>query len=144
MTRIKLVNAILSPLKGDSTRWRQLTKLTMQDSMNFPKEQNYSLGLKVTCRVRLAYLKWSNHQFFTVFLNKFLKHIFNIVLKLNNHTWKKYKIIFLWKKNEAQVSGFAVVKKAPSPWKKIFTKKEKFFQFIWAYIIFKTVCGHFF
>ena len=26
---------------------------------------------------------------FSVFLNKFLKHVFNIVLKLDNHTWKK-------------------------------------------------------
>ena len=27
-------------------------------------------------------------------------------------------------KNEAQISGFAVVKKGPSPWKKIFSKKK--------------------
>ena len=25
----------------------------------------------------------------SVFLNKFLKHIFNVILKLDNHTWKK-------------------------------------------------------
>ena len=27
-------------------------------------------------------------------------------------------------KNDAQISGFAVVKKAPSPWKKFFEKKN--------------------
>ena len=37
----------------------------------------------------VAHLKEQNHQFFTVSLNKFLKHVFNIVLKLNNHAWKK-------------------------------------------------------
>ena len=42
--------------------------------------------IKVACRVRVAYLKEENHQFFTVFLNKFLKHVFNTILKLNNHT----------------------------------------------------------
>ena len=41
--------------------------------------------LKVACRVRLAYLKEENHLFFTVFLNKFLKYVFKIILKLNNH-----------------------------------------------------------
>ena len=40
--------------------------------------------LKVACRVRVAYLKEYNQQFFTVVLNKYLKHVFNIVLKLNN------------------------------------------------------------
>ena len=28
---------------------------------------------------------------------------------------KKYKTNYLWKKNEAQISGFAVTKKAPGP-----------------------------
>ena len=32
------------------------------------------------------------------------------------------KLIFCGK-NEAQISGFAVVRKAPSPWKKNFSKK---------------------
>ena len=36
--------------------------------------------LKVACRVRVAYLKEENHHFSTVFLNKFLKHVFNLVL----------------------------------------------------------------
>ena len=36
--------------------------------------------IKVACRVRVAY------QFFTVFLNKFLKHVCNTILKSNNHT----------------------------------------------------------
>ena len=53
----------------------------------------------------------------TVFLNKFSKNVFNIILKLNNHTWKKLKkIFFFWGGrggNERQISGFvgfAVVK----------------------------------
>ena len=46
-------------------------------------------------------------------------------------------------KNEAQISGFAVVKKAPSPCKNFFSKK-KFFQLICADTIFKMVCGKFF
>ena len=45
--------------------------------------------IKVTCRVRVAYLKEQSHQFFTVFLNKILKLVFNTILKSNNHTWKK-------------------------------------------------------
>ena len=36
--------------------------------------------------VGVAYLKEKNHQFSTVFLNKFLKHVFNIIFKLNNIT----------------------------------------------------------
>ena len=54
---------------------------------------------------------------------KGLKYVFNIVLKLNNHTWKKVWNYFLGRKNDAQISGFVVGKKAPSPWKKIFSKK---------------------
>ena len=40
--------------------------------------------IKVACRVRVAYLKEKNHHF-SVFLNKLLKHVFNIILKLNDH-----------------------------------------------------------
>ena len=47
-------------------------------------------------------------------------------------------------KNEAQISGFAVVKKGPSPWKKIFSKNKKFFQLICTDKTYKTVCGNFF
>ena len=54
---------------------------------------------------------------------KGLKYVFNIVLKLNNHTWKKVWNYFWGRKNDGQISGFVVVKKAPSPWKKIFSKK---------------------
>ena len=79
---------------------------------------------KVACRVRVAYLKEQNYQFFTVFLNKFLKHVFNTILKSNNHTWKKIKNKFYVEKNEAQISGFAATKKAPSPWKKYFLKNN--------------------
>ena len=50
---------------------------------------------------------------------------------------KKYKIIFLW-----EISGFSVVKKAPSPWKKCFSKRQSV-QLICADKIFKTVCGNF-
>ena len=42
--------------------------------------------IKEASRVRVAYLKELNHQFFTITLNKFLKHVFNILLKLSNHT----------------------------------------------------------
>ena len=33
--------------------------------------------MKVACRVRVAYLMEQNHQFFAVFLNKFLNNVFN-------------------------------------------------------------------
>ena len=49
--------------------------------------------------------------------------------------------------NDVQISGFSVVKKAPSPWKKCFSgkkKKKKSVQLICADGIFKTVCGNFF
>lgn len=42
-----------------------------------------------------AHLKEYNHHLFTVFLNKFLKNVFDSVLKLNNHNRKKHKINFL-------------------------------------------------
>ena len=45
-------------------------------------------------------------------------------------------------KNDAKISGFAVVKKAPSPWKNIFLKK-KFFQLICTDKAYKMVCGNF-
>ena len=43
--------------------------------------------------------------------------MFNIILKLNNHTRKKLENYFFVEINEAQSSGFVVAKKAPSPWK---------------------------
>ena len=46
-------------------------------------------------------------------------------------------------KNDAQISGFSVVKKAPSPWRKCFSKKKSV-QLICTDTIFKTVCGIFF
>ena len=49
---------------------------------------------------------------------------------------------FFEEKSDAQISGFAVVKKAPSPSKKNFLKK-KFFQLIWSGKIYKTVRGNF-
>ena len=69
--------------------------------------------------------------------------MFNIILKLNNHTWKKLQNYFFVEKNEAQTSGFVVAKKAPNLCKKDFLKK-KIFQLICADMIFKTVCGNFF
>ena len=108
---------------------------------NFSWIENYKL-FKVARRVQVAYLKEQNQQFFTVFQNKFLKHVFNIILKLNNLTWKNNKIIFCGKKIDPN-SGFIVAKKAPSFWKKFFLKKT-FFQRICADMIFKTVSGNFF
>ena len=45
-----------------------------------------------------------------------------LILKLNNYAWKKVQNYFFVEKNDAQNSGFAVVKKA---WKKFFLKKKK-------------------
>ena len=67
--------------------------------------------------------------------------MFNIILKLNNHLWKKLQNYLFVEKNETQISGFAVAKKAWSSWKK--KSKKGFFQFICADMIFKTVCGFF-
>ena len=39
-----------------------------------------------------------------------------------------YRINFLWKENESQISGFAVAKKAASPWKKF----SSLFVQIWS------------
>ena len=52
-----------------------------------------------------------------------MKYVFNITLKLNNHTWKKLQNYFLMEKNEPQIIGFIVARKAPSLWKKMFEKK---------------------
>ena len=67
--------------------------------------------------------------------------MFNIILKLNNHTRKKLQNYCFVEINEAQSSGFVVAKKAPNLWKKFFLKKN-FFQLICADMIFKT-CGIF-
>ena len=55
---------------------------------------------------------------------------------------KKSKKLIFCGKNDAQVSGFAVVKKASSPWKKIFPK-EISFKLICTDKTFKTVRGNF-
>ena len=68
--------------------------------------------------------------------------MFNIILKLNNHTWKKLQNNFFVEKDESQISGFVVAKKAPSLWKKNFSKK-KFFQLICADMILKTLLKFF-
>ena len=41
--------------------------------------------------------------------------MFNITSKLNNHTRKKLQNYVFVEKNEAQISGFVVANKAPSP-----------------------------
>ena len=63
-----------------------------------------------------------------------MKHVFNIILKLKNPTWKKTTKLFLVGKNGAQISGFEVAKQAPSPWKKIFQTKNSstLFARIWS------------
>ena len=67
--------------------------------------------------------------------------MFYNVLKLNNQSWKKFKISFLWKKvRPKSVSGFAVKKKAPTHWKKIFLKKN--YQLIYVDMVLKTVYGN--
>ena len=53
-------------------------------------EQINDTEFKVACRVRVAYLKEQNHHFFTVFLNKFLEHIFNNILKLTKRNDKRF------------------------------------------------------
>ena len=55
----------------------------------------------------------------------------------------KYKISFFVEKNEAQISGFAVVKKSSKSLKKIFLEK-KIVHLICADMIFKTVCINFY
>ena len=49
---------------------------------------------------------------------------------------------FFLEKNDAQISGFADVKKVPSPSKKKFLKK-KFFQLICTDKTYKRVCRNF-
>ena len=44
------------------------------------------------------------------------------MLKLSNHTRKSMKLVFCAKKNDAQISGFALMEKAPSPSKNILFK----------------------
>ena len=52
---------------------------------------------------------------FYIFSKQIVKACFNVILKLNNHTLKKTIKLFFIGKNEAQISGFAVAKKPPSP-----------------------------
>ena len=59
----------------------------------------------------------------TVFLNKFLKHVFNIALKLNNHTWKKSKTNFLRKKMRPN-QWFCSREKSSKSLKKMFFWKK--------------------
>ena len=66
---------------------------------------------KVSCRVRMTYWKDSNHHFVSVFHNNILKHVFNLALKLNNHTWKKVQNQF-----------FVLRKRPPNEW---FGSREK-------------------
>ena len=81
------------------------------------------IHIKIACRVCVAYLKEKINHFFKVFPNKLLKYVFNIILKLNNHPWKKYKISFLWK-NEAQISVVSQSRKKLQDLKIIFFRKK--------------------
>ena len=67
--------------------------------------------IKVACRVRVAYLKEQNQ-------------IITLEKKKKNYV----------EKNEVQISGFAVTRKAPRPWKKFFSKKNSssLFVQIWS------------
>ena len=56
--------------------------------------------------------------------------MFNITSKLNNHTWKKLQNYVFVEKNEAQISGFVVANKAPSPWKNLKQKKNSSSLFV--------------
>ena len=55
---------------------------------------------------------------------------FNIILKLNNRTWKNYKFIFLWKKWGLNKCFCSLEKSSKSL--KNFFRKTKFFQLICA------------
>ena len=77
------------------------------------------------------------------FSNKFLKHVFNIVFKLNNHTCKKYEISSWFKTMISSLAISHLWKKLQLLEKKFFFQK-KFFRFICTYEIFKTVCRNFF
>ena len=55
---------------------------------------------------------------------------------------KSIKLSFVGK-NGAQTSSFSAMKKAPSPWKKCFSKLNSV-QLICEDKIFKTVCGNLF
>ena len=62
--------------------------------------------IKIACRVQVAYLKEQDHHFFTYFLNKFVRHVFNSILKLIITFVKKYKINFLWEKMAPKIVVF--------------------------------------
>ena len=89
---------------------------------NFSWIENYKL-FKVARRVQVAYLKEQNQQFFTVFQNKFLKHVFNIILKLNNHIWKKLQNYLFVEKMKPKSVVLWSQKKFQGFEKKIFWKK---------------------
>ena len=64
--------------------------LTAQIFLFFSEEKSFCKAsekkgnicvVKVACRVRVAYSKELNHQFFAVSLNKFLRHVFNVETK---------------------------------------------------------------
>ena len=85
--------------------------------------------LKVACRVPVAYLKEYNQQFFTVVLNKYLKHVFNIVLKLSNHIWKKLQNYFFCGKKWGPNQWFCSREKSSKSLKK---DSSSWFVRIWS------------
>ena len=76
-------------------------------------------------------------------LHKFADVFFGITQELLYYIIKLGQIIYIY--NDARISGFAIMKKALSPWKKIFEKKKKkkSFQLICTDKIYKTGCGNF-
>ena len=90
--------------------------------------------------LKLHPLLFCNHSthffFFFIFLKKCLKYVFNIILKLNIHTWKKKKMqnrSFLWKKMRPK--SVVVAKKTTSPRKIVFFQKKissSLFVQIWS------------
>ena len=55
--------------------------------------------------VLVTYLKEQNHHFFLIISKKFLKHVLNIGLTLNNNIWKKSTKSILWGKKMAPKSA---------------------------------------
>ena len=58
--------------------------------------------------------------------------MFNIISKSNNH------IFFFLEKNETQISGFTVAKRALNPWKKLFSKKNLPAYYLCGYALQKS------
>ena len=69
--------------------------------------------------------------------------MFNIVLKLNNHIWKKLQNYFFVEKNEAPTSGFVVAKKTSKSLKKNFFEKKNLPAYLCGYDLQNSVRNFF-